>query len=230
MDTVSYVLLALTVVVSATFVYLSQGQVSLKSQVLKALSSFLFTLLGLYAGFLNGLSSGSLFFIIGLIASCFGDLILALPEWPELKEKKQRLIVFGGFSFAIAHTAYYVAMISTFGWSWWTLPAAVVFAAIFYFFNRKVHKIDYGKLTPGIFLYAFFVSLVLCQGLYAIAARASDAYSILLAVGFFLFYISDVVLMQIYFGGKESSRTAYNYNLSFYYAAQIMLATSLYFI
>ncbi|NLV99575.1 MAG: hypothetical protein GX034_07275 [Clostridiaceae bacterium] len=230
MDTISYVLLALTVAVSLAFVFLSKGQVSLKSLVFKAISSFLFTLLGLYAGFLNGLSYGLLLFVIGLIASCFGDLILALPEWPALEEKKQSLIVFGGFFFAAAHTAYYIGMIAIFAWSWWTLPAAVVFAAIFYFFNKKVFKIEYGKLTPGIFLYAFFVSLVLCQGLYALAARALDTYSILVAVGFFLFYISDVVLMQIYFGEKESTCKAYHYNLSFYYAAQIMLATSLYFI
>lgn len=230
MDTVSYVLLALTALMSATFVSLSKGQVTLKSLVFKAISSFLFTLLGLYAGFLNGLSHGSLLFVIGLIASCFGDVILALPEWPVLDEKKNSLIVFGGFFFATAHTAYYIGMIVIFGWSWWTLPAAVVFAAIFYFFNKIVVRIDYGKLTPGIFSYAFFVSLVLCQGLYAIAARAFDTYSILIAVGFFLFYISDVVLMQIYFGEKESTAKTYKYNLSFYYAAQILLATSLYFI
>ncbi|MDD2426702.1 MAG: lysoplasmalogenase family protein [Eubacteriales bacterium] len=230
MDNVSYSLLALTVLSSTVFVCVSKGQKGIKSLVFKAIASFLFTLLGLYAAFSHGFDWTTLLFVTGFIASCFGDFILALPEWPELRAKKQELIMFGGLSFALAHTAYYIGMIILFGWAWWTLLIALFFAALFYFFNKLVMDIDYGKLAPGIFLYALFVSIVLCQGLYALVALKFNLYSILVASGFFFFYVSDVILMQIYFDEKRNTVKAYNFNLGFYYVAQTILATSLYFI
>jgi hypothetical protein len=230
MDVISYILLAFAVLVSAFFIYVSNGQTGIKSLVFKAISSFLFTILALYACFLNGFIWGSLLFIVGFIASCFGDVILGLPGFPELKAKKQNLILFGGLAFAVAHTAYYIGMIILFGWAWWTVLVAVAFATFFYFFNKIVMKINYGKLSAGILVYAFFISVVLCQGLYALIALQFSLYAILIAIGFLCFYISDVVLMKIYFGENQNNVKLYYYNLSFYYVAQILLATSIYFI
>ncbi|MDD4686170.1 MAG: lysoplasmalogenase family protein [Clostridia bacterium] len=230
MDIVFYALLALAVLMSALFVWVSNGQTGIKSLVFKSISSFLFTGLALYACFLNGFVWGAFLFIIGFIASCFGDVILGLPDFPEMKAKKQNFILFGGLAFAVAHTAYYIGMIILFGWAWWTLLVAVAFALFFYFFNKLVMKINYGKLSKGILIYALFVSVVLCQGLYALVALQFSLYSILIAFGFLFFYVSDVVLMKIYFGENQNNIKLYHYNLSFYYAAQILLATSIYFI
>ncbi|MDD2445725.1 MAG: lysoplasmalogenase family protein, partial [Clostridia bacterium] len=121
MDIVFYALLALAVLMSALFVWVSNGQTGIKSLVFKSISSFLFTGLALYACFLNGFVWGAFLFIIGFIASCFGDVILGLPDFPEMKAKKQNFILFGGLAFAVAHTAYYIGMIILFGWAWWTL-------------------------------------------------------------------------------------------------------------
>jgi len=224
-----YVLVAISVIMSAVFIYFSNGQTNLRSMVLKAISSFLFTAIAVYACFLNFFILGTMLFLLGFVLSCFGDVILGLPDFPELKEKKNKAIVSGGMFFAAAHIAYYIAMIILFGWVWWTLLIAVLLALFFFLFTKLALKIDFGKMSSGIAFYSLFVSIVTSQGIYALFALNFSLYSILIAVGFLLFYVSDIVLMKIYFNNKESqnNRVLYYYNLGLYYAAQIIIATSL---
>ncbi|MFA7132873.1 MAG: lysoplasmalogenase family protein, partial [Bacteroidales bacterium] len=147
-----------------------------------------------------------------------------------LKEKKSKLILSGGLFFAVAHFAYYIGMILLFGWVWWSLLIAVPFALFFYLFNRIIMKINYGKMSAGIAFYSLFISIVVCQGLYAFISLPISIYSVVIALGFLLFYASDIVLMRIYFGENQNSKILYYYNLAFYYSAQIMLAVSLFFL
>lgn len=227
-----YVLVALSVSVSAVFIMLSKGQTNLRSLVLKSVSSFLFTTIAIFACFLNSFTLGAMLFLLGFVLSCFGDVLLGLPDFPELKEKKNFIIISGGLFFAVAHVAYYIAMIILFGWVWWILPIILPFTIFFTLFTTKVLKIDYGKMSAGVVIYAIFISIVTSQAIYALVALNFSVSSILIAVGFLLFYVSDIVLMKIYFKNQESqnNQVLYRYNLGFYYAAQIMLATSLFFI
>lgn len=223
-----YILLALTVLLSAFYVYKSNGQTGVKPLILKAISSLMFTGLAIYACFINMFILGIFIFVLGFVASCFGDVILGLPDFPELKEKKNFLILAGGSFFAFAHIAYYIGMILLFGWAWWSLLIAIPFALFFFLFNKFVKKINYGKMNLGIAFYSLFISVVVCQGLYALFVLPFAMYSIILALGFLLFYASDVVLMRIYFGENQNNKVLYYYNLAFYYAAQILLAVSLF--
>ena len=225
-----YVLLILTVMMSAFYVFKSDGQTSSKPLILKAISSFMFTGLAIYACFINMFVLGTFIFLLGFVASCFGDVVLGLPDFPELKENKSKLILSGGLFFAVAHIAYYIGMILLFGWVWWSLLIAVPFALFFYLFNRIVMKINYGKMSAGIAFYSLFISIVVCQGLYAFISLPISIYSVVIALGFLLFYASDIVLMRIYFGENQNSKILYYYNLAFYYSAQIMLAVSLFFL
>lgn len=238
MNYIFYILLGVTVSMAIVFIVLSKGQTSLKSLVFKAIASFLFTVLGIFACFANGYGSGlnteteiaSMLFILGFIASCFGDIILALPDWERNSDIKNNLILSGGLAFAIAHVCYFVAMILLFGFAWYIILMALVFALFFYLFNVVVMKVDYGKMKLGIVVYALFVSIVTCQGIYSLIALEGSLFSILLALGFLFFYASDVVLMNIYFGNQKKNSFHYYFNLSFYYLAQILIATSLFFL
>ena len=232
MEIVFYVLVGLAVLISAFYVFKSNGQTGIKPLVFKAISSFLFTAVALYACFLNQFILGTFIFLLGFVASCFGDVILGLPDFPELKEKKNKLILFGGLAFAVAHVAYYIGMILLFGWAWWSLLIAVPFALFFFLFNKLVMKVNYGKMSAGIMIYALFVSIVVCQGLYAFISLPISVFSILIALGFLFFYVSDIVLMKIYFGENSDSenKKLYYYNLASYYTAQILLAVSLFFV
>ena len=240
MEILFYVFLGLAVIMAGVFIAFSNGQKSLKPLIFKAIASFLFTLVALFACFSNGFGAGlgtnlniaALLFILGFVASCFGDVILALPDWERNQDIKQKLILSGGLAFTVAHVCYFIGMVLIYGFAWYVVLMALAFAAFFYLFNTQVLKSDFGPMKYGIMIYAFFVSFVACQGIYALIALGFGIYALFIALGFLLFYASDVVLMNIYFGkGDESrNRKAYYYNLAFYYLAQILLAASLFFL
>lgn len=238
MDYIFYILLGVSVVMATIFVIFSNGQKSLKSLLLKAGASFLFTALAVFACFYKGYGTGisaeteiaGLLFILGFVASCFGDVILALPDWERNQDLKQKFILGGGSAFALAHILYFTAMVLLFGFAWYIILIALVFAVFFYLYNVVFLKVDYGKMKYGIMLYAFFVSFVTCQALYSLIALEGSLFSILLSAGFLLFYASDIVLMNIYFGAQKNNKFNYYFNLGFYYSAQILIATSLFFL
>ena len=102
---------------------------------------------------------------------------------------------------------------------------------VFFFGNKLIRKLDYGKLTYGMPVYATFVSLVVAISIMAFVAQANTVGAVMLLVGFVCFWLSDIVLMNIYFGNKPERKTKLYYlNLALYYAAQILIATSLYFL
>ena len=94
-----------------------------------------------------------------------------------------------------------------------------------------IGKLNYGKLTYGMPVYATFVSFVVAVSIMAFTSGANLTGAIMLCAGFVLFWLSDIVLMNIYFGNKPEKKTFFYYfNLAFYYAAQILIAASLYFL
>ena len=227
-----YIILALVICSAVGFICLSHGQRSLLSLALKAIASFCFVTLGLMICYLKGLSSFGFLILMGLVASLIGDVVLGLPDMPEMKKKATSLTLIGGLAFAIAHVFYLSAMIYKFGFVWWLLLVAVALGLIFFFGNKMVGKLDYGKLTGGMPVYSIFVSLVVAISITGFISHANIYGSIMLLVGFVLFWLSDIVLMNIYFGGHNDkvNQKLYYYNLAFYYGAQILIASSLVFL
>ena len=224
-------LLALAVVMATVFVIFSNGQKGLLSLSFKSIASFCFTLLGVIVVYLKGASLPGVLFVMGFVASCFGDVILGLPDMPEMSKKATALTLVGGLCFALAHVFYISAMILLFGFAWWTILVAVALGLVFFFGNKIIGKLDYGKLTYGMPVYATFVSFVVAVSIMALVGGANMIGAIMLLVGFVLFWLSDIVLMNIYFGNKPDKKTfLYYFNLTFYYAAQILIAASLYFL
>lgn len=224
-------LLILAIVMATVFVIFSNGQKGLLSLSFKSIASFCFTLLAACVLYLKGMSLAGLLFMMGFVASCFGDVILGLPDMPEMSKKATTLTLVGGLSFALAHVFYISAMILCFGFAWWTILVAVALGLVFFFGNKIVGKLNYGKLTYGMPVYATFVSFVVAISIMALVSGANLVGAIMLLVGFVLFWLSDIVLMNIYFGNKPEKKTfLYYFNLTFYYAAQILIAASLYFL
>jgi len=231
METIVIILLVLALVSAISFVVFSNGQRGLLSLSLKSVSSFLFTFLGLAICYTLGLSLPAVFMVMGLVASCFGDVILGLPDMPEMNHKATTLTLIGGLSFAVAHICYLVGMIMLFGFAWWVILVAIALGLIFFFGNKFIFKLDYGKLTYGMPFYSIFVSLVVAESIMTFVSGANIYGSLMLLFGFVLFWLSDIILMVIYFGNNKSRNTFYYYfNLGFYYAGQILIASSLMFL
>ena len=231
MEVLFYVLLSITILAALMFVIFSNGQKGFFFLFLKSVASFCFTILALYILFTKGASVAGCLFVAGFIASCFGDVILALPDMPELNKKAQLITLIGGLCFAIAHVFYISAMIILFGFEWWVILCAIALGVLFCWGNKAIGKLNYGKLNAGMPVYSVFVSMVVGVSIFVLTTGANLTGSILLLLGFILFWLSDIVLMHIYFGNKpEKNKFLYYFNLSFYYAAQILIATSLCFL
>ena len=232
MNILVYILLGVAVLMAGVFIALSKGQRGLLSLALKSIASFCFTVLALTICYFKGLWLFGLLISIGLVASCFGDVILGLPDMPEMKKKATALTLIGGLAFAIAHVFYLSAMISRFGFAWWVVLVAVALGLVFFFGNKFIGKLDYGKLTGGMPVYATFVSLVVAESIMAFVSGANVYGAIMLLVGFVMFWLSDIVLMNIYFGGHNDkvNQKLYYYNLASYYLGQILIASSLIFL
>jgi len=224
-----YIILGLAICSAVVFICLSHGQRGLLSLALKSVASFAFISVALVVCFYKGLSVVGLLIILGLVASIVGDVVLALPDMPEMKKKSEILTLIGGLAFAIAHVFYISAMIIRFGFVWWIVIIALVLGLVFCYGNKALGKLDYGKLNAGMPVYSTFVSLVVAVSLMGLISGANIYGSIMLLVGFVLFWLSDIVLMNIYFGGHDdkANQKLYYYNLAFYYGAQILIASSL---
>lgn len=231
MDALFWVLLAISILTAIVFIVFSNGQTNIISLSLKCVASFCFTLLAVGICFIKGFDIAGMLFVLGFVASCFGDAILALPDMPQMKENYNKFVLVGGLFFALAHVFYISAMIVLFGFAWWVVLAAIALGLIFFFGNKFIGKLDYGSLNAGMPFYAIFVSLVVGESIMAFVSGANTAGAIMLLVGFVLFWLSDIVLMNIYFGKKpEKNKFMYYFNLSFYYGAQILIASSLMFL
>lgn len=228
MDVMFWCLLVLAVVTAVLFVVFSNGQKSFVSLSLKTLASFCFTVLAFSAILVKGVSVPTWLFCLGFVVSCFGDIILALPDMQELRARSIMITLIGGLCFAVAHVFYISAMFVAFGFEWWTLLVAVALGAVFYWGNKAIGKLQYGTLSVGMGVYALFVSLVTAVSITAITNGVNLVGGIMMLCGFVFFWLSDIVLMNIYFGNKPEKKTKlYYFNLAFYYIGQILIASSL---
>lgn len=238
----SYVFMAMAVVITAMFIFVEMKESSLFSLFFKALASFSFILLfsivisektvqtnsPYYIGedFVSFLGTGFLIFM-GLVAGLIGDLLLGLrPLRPS--DENDTIITSGIFSFAIGHIFYYFALIKIWQFSVYPLIIGVVGAAIIYF-GAKILNMKMRKLLIPSLAYAFLLFAIFGQALFGAINLDFSVTSILLFVGATLFLVSDLILSQIYF--KEGTkRVMVVYNYATYYGAQILIAFSILFL
>jgi hypothetical protein len=95
------------------------------------------------------------------------------------------------------------------------------------FGNKLFGKLDYKKLTAGVYLYSLIESLSFALCAVALIFNFS-ILTLILTIGFALFYFSDMVLMHNYFGEKKRLISILCH--ATYYPAQILIALSIFFI
>jgi uncharacterized membrane protein YhhN len=168
-----------------------------------------------------------LFIIFGLMMGLLGDLVLALRPLQDQKEDK-KIIIFGISFFSIGHIFYLIALLRYSEFVLLSLIFGVVMVGLIYYMS-KILKFDMGKAKiPSL----FYTGLIFTMVLQAIVAGNVDnfsTFSILFMSGAMLFAISDLILAPIYFKG-DTRKWMIAFNLMTYYAAQILIASSIYFI
>lgn len=222
-----YTLLVLSVLLCSFFIVMQNEKQALLSLFLKGIASISVIILAMYALLKTSLlaSTVGILFLIGLIFCLFGDILLALLEFKN--EDKYRIINLGSSSFFAAHIFFCLAFITISNnaliSSLCTLFGVVMVLVIY--FMQKPLKLNYDKSTSLTLVYTFGLSTALALSFANMFVLGFSLFSILLFVGFVLFFASDLVLSVIYFK-ENSSRKLYYLNYALYYLAILMIATS----
>lgn len=225
---VIFSLIALAVISASLFIIWQEKEKPWLSLCLKGFASLAFCILGIVGMFFNASPFYPiLFLVLGLVASILGDLFLAGINFDQLN--KENTIISGMIAFSLTQILYYIGLMLWTGFSVWPFVIAVVFAVSSILLEKPL-KLNFGKTKYFAGAYAFFLALSVSQCLFTAISLAFSHVAILLFVGLVLFIASDLVLELIYFK-KDSKKVPLTYlNLTLYYAAQILIALSIFYI
>ena len=182
-------------------------------------------------------SAGALFIIGGQIFGMIGDLVLDLKVVYQKKNEEGTYLTGGMVAFGLGHIMFFVAILLYLTSNVLSLAvigiciavaAVVAFAIVFG--GEKLMGFRFGKFTIHSVIYGFlliFMSAISIAGwvLYA----KENPYMPVFSVGMILFFLSDVFLTQMYFGGRPNDKLLCVINHSLYYAAQICVAAFIFY-
>lgn len=214
----------LTVLVAVSAAFFIFFKVRTKGGIVtatKALAAVSFVTLGFVA---LSKSPGKAGFIMlfGLVLGMVGDIFLdASHVCPEEKA----FLPLGMAAFAIEHIAVFCAVTAACGFHILYFGISFAFGAVtalaVLFAVRK--NMNFGELFYPSAIYA---SLLTATMAYYILMAVLGGLAVTLAIGAVLFFISDFIILFILFGEKDTVKMNV-FNLSTYFAAQIMYALSL---
>lgn len=204
--------------------------------IAKCVCAALFVLIGVFAMLASSNYRAFAYLMLGgLLFSALGDYFLGVAM-------KGKIFIFGVLSFTVAHLLYSYAFISKLAAQTPGSPLVNRNETIFFVVllillvvSFFVLKLDMGKLIGLIFIYSAVITAMLVKAislaktLYEVGDSYLPIATLLLGSGAVLFVVSDAVLSLILFGGKNSRKMTV-LNLSTYFSAQTLLATSIYFI
>jgi len=169
----------------------------------------------------------ALLILCGLICGLLGDVFLALrPIRP--KEEDRRIIISGIVAFAIGHIFYYVVLLVLGEFSWLAVIVSVL-AAIIIGLGSYLLKYNMGITKIPAIIYSALIFLMVGQALSLAINENFNLFTTLILIGAILFAVSDLILSQIYYAGKDKPAFIIP-NLFTYYSAQLLIAVSMLFI
>lgn len=232
MEWLFYAVLVIGIAVTAVFLYLRVKEGGTKAIFAKVAASLCFIATALVAFSLNRDNfEYAILIIFGLVFSMLGDI------WLDMKyvyKDRSDMYTFAGFvSFMMAHSLFVPAILLGYNeYVWWHFIVDAITCSFFVINNiviEKQGKVNYGKFRTITIVYTVFVmatTLLSINGFVASGFK-SVKYIVLIIAGV-LFALSDLVLLYIYFGGKNNKKYVLA-NHILYYAAQFVMASSILF-
>lgn len=161
------------------------------------------------------------YILIALCIATFGDLFLGIRHYRD-----NPLYFYLGITFfSFAHLVYILLFNQIFPFAVidFIFPLLFLCFVIFYIFPSTHYNI--GKKKSFILLYTFLIVLMLCKAMQLFFYYPTPPH-FLIALGGLCFFISDSILMHVYFYHKKYFYTKALYIL-FYYTAQVLFALSI---
>ena len=236
---ITYVLLVLGGLFLALFLLFRDKDGGFLPTALKTVTSMLFVATAVSGVINNYIVTGTLgvtkltfygLVLLGLMCGVIGDLTLDLKIVYKNNPRHNDLFTFFGMAaFGVGHVLYIVAVAIYFGFSAWAILIAAALTALIFTVSLFLMKMQFGKFLIPSVCYALLLTMFLAGTVVAGIFTAFTLPVILLIVGAGLFLLSDLVLSMIYFEGNEA-RLLIIVNHVLYYAAQFLIALSLYYI
>ncbi len=228
----SIVLMCVGLLSMIVFIYGKLTNYSLKTTIIKAITSLLFVVLAIVLFACTGHKMG-IFIICSTSLGLLGDVLLALKR--VFESKKKLFTLTGLISFGVGHIVLSIGLFTNYYVNGNVLAiiipllTAAIYATLFVTFEKQL-KIDFGKFKPVAFVYIFLVSLIPSIGMsLCILHNFSNTFLILIMVAGLFFLSSDSILSRSYFGNSSTKAELVIYTVT-YYIAQFMIAFAIYFI
>lgn len=156
-----------------------------------------------------------IYFVVALTIAMVGDIVL----WFDF--------VIGAAIFAVGHVFYFVAycVLEKFHWKNLIVSACIFVPAALVILLYP--NFDFGGILMQVvcLVYALIISLMLGKAISNVIKNYTST-NIIIALGSFLFFFSDLMLLFYYFGGKNLVSDILC--LASYYTAQPLLAFSIF--
>ncbi len=227
-----WIVLAICLAVTVFFTIRRTVKVNYTDLAVKVATSSLFVATGVAAVTSNPEVNltYALMVILGGVFGILGDVFIEL-KWIQ-KENSDTFLSFGFVTFMIQHVLLVAAVFVRYPMTWvnalvsFTAPVAVL---LFSSLAVKITKMDMGKFKVIANSYGALASMTFSVGFMTMNTYGMELSQILFFVGGVLFFVSDLVLSQIFFTEKGCTRLFVVLNHITYYGAQILIASSLFF-
>ncbi len=229
---VFWIVFALCIAVTAFFTIRRTTKVNYSDLAIKVATSSLFVATGIAAIISNPdvNLTFALMIVMGGVFGVLGDIFIEL-KWIQ-KENSDTFLTFGFVTFMIQHILLVAAVFIRYPMSLVnalisvTAPLAVlVLSGVM----TKITKMDMGKFKIIANAYGAIASMTFSVGFMTMTNYGMEMSQILFFAGGVSFFVSDLVLSQIFFTEKGCTRLFVVLNHITYYGAQILIAASLFF-
>lgn len=223
------IMILISLYLAANFTLKRAKRIGERALILKVIASVSFVLLG-FVAFWAAKNTPSMMILPGLVFGLIGDIYLDMKYvYPE----SDTLYTFVGFgAFILGHVFYLIFLLNQYG----SLGTGLIISAIIgviggvvIYLTENLMKLKYGRFR---LISAFYAALLIFVTVYAgfICFARFSTSRFLFFIGLVLFLISDLILSQIYFGKNKNTPKNSILNHSAYYLAQILIASSTFFI
>ena len=230
---VCIILIVLGAFILAYFLFEKCRKYSLKATLVKSICSLTFIGLGLYGLLSKTMNIMGICFVFALVFGLCGDIFLDFKY--VFKEEDRQFTVAGFVVFAIGHVLYMTGMYTEYyvgdNVLYIIIPLSIgIIASLINTLLGPKMKLNYGDFKVMVFVYgALLFSMVLSAGSLLILHNFQNTTLWMVFIGGVLFALSDLILSGTYFGeGKERPVDIITNSVT-YYAAQYLIAFSLFF-
>ncbi len=228
---ICWICLVFGIISTCIFIYKREANSSHFALLLKTSSSMLFIMTAIFAVYYNkGDMRYGLLIALGLVFSMLGDIWLDL-KW--IYPKDVRYYLYGGFVFfMLGHVCYTSAMGLSNHLAVKDFLLCLIMPLIVSVgtqFAAKPLKLDFTGYKFITSLYSFFLAMTLSVSTVIAFKTGGEKSQVMMAAGAFLFFLSDLILSNTYFGVNKVSKSYIASNHALYYAGQFMIAMSVFF-